>query len=381
MNSGCCCVCALLALATTALPADDGYELWLRYRRVANTARLGEYRSAIGALLLSGDSPTQRRDARGTGCRIARPAGRVGPGRAQRDAQRHADRRNTGQSGMAGWRCSRPRTRLRRAGDEGFVLRATTRPGEARQSCCAANRDIGVMYGAFHLLRLLETQASRCASSVSAPGIQAPAARPLGQSRPHRRARLRRASRCGTGRTLPDSLPAALSRLRARQRVDRHQRHGAHEREREREGAHAGVSHEGRGARRRVSSVRHQRVPHGAIQRADRDRRAEDGRSARSRGARVVEGEGRRDLPAHVPDFGGFLVKANSEGQPGPQDYKRTHADGANMLADAVAPHGGIVMWRAFVYSNDVPVDRVQAGVRRVQAARRHIPRRTCSCR
>ncbi len=55
----------------------------------------------------------------------------------------------------------------------------------------------------------------------------------------------------------------------------------------------------------------------------------------------------------YVPDFGGFLVKANSEGQPGPQSYERTHADGANMLADALAPHNGIVMWRAFVY--DVP--------------------------
>ncbi|MBW8331736.1 MAG: alpha-glucuronidase [Prolixibacteraceae bacterium] len=52
-----------------------------------------------------------------------------------------------------------------------------------------------------------------------------------------------------------------------------------------------------------------------------------------------------------IPDFGGFLVKANSEGQPGPQDFGRTHADGANMLADAVKPFGGIVMWRAFVYS------------------------------
>jgi len=52
-----------------------------------------------------------------------------------------------------------------------------------------------------------------------------------------------------------------------------------------------------------------------------------------------------------IPDFGGFLVKANSEGQPGPQDYGRTHADGANMMADVLKPHGGIVMWRAFVYS------------------------------
>ena len=53
-----------------------------------------------------------------------------------------------------------------------------------------------------------------------------------------------------------------------------------------------------------------------------------------------------------IPDFGGFLVKANSEGQPGPQDYNRTHADGANILADAVAPFNGIIMWRAFVYSS-----------------------------
>jgi alpha-glucuronidase len=64
-----------------------------------------------------------------------------------------------------------------------------------------------------------------------------------------------------------------------------------------------------------------------------------------------------------IPDFGGFLVKANSEGQPGPQDYKRTHADGANLLADAVAPHGGIVMWRAFVYSPDNNDDRVKQAV------------------
>jgi len=62
----------------------------------------------------------------------------------------------------------------------------------------------------------------------------------------------------------------------------------------------------------------------------------------------------------YIPDFGGFLVKANSEGQPGPQDYDRNHADGANMLADAVAPHGGIVMWRAFVYAADETQDRAK---------------------
>lgn len=56
------------------------------------------------------------------------------------------------------------------------------------------------------------------------------------------------------------------------------------------------------------------------------------------------------EIYQRIPDFGGFLVKANTEGQPGPLDYGRTHAEGANMLADALAPHGGIVMWRSFVY-------------------------------
>lgn len=66
------------------------------------------------------------------------------------------------------------------------------------------------------------------------------------------------------------------------------------------------------------------------------------------------------EIYAAIPDFGGFLVKANSEGQPGPQDFGRTHADGANMLAEAVAPFGGIVMWRAFVYSDTNPEDRAK---------------------
>ena len=66
------------------------------------------------------------------------------------------------------------------------------------------------------------------------------------------------------------------------------------------------------------------------------------------------------EIYALIPDFGGFLVKANSEGQPGPGDYGRSHADGANMLAQALAPHGGIVMWRAFVYASENPRDRVR---------------------
>jgi len=64
------------------------------------------------------------------------------------------------------------------------------------------------------------------------------------------------------------------------------------------------------------------------------------------------------EIYRYIPDFGGFLIKANAEGQPGPQDYGRSHVDGANMLADALAKHGGIIMWRAFVYSQDNFADR-----------------------
>lgn len=71
-----------------------------------------------------------------------------------------------------------------------------------------------------------------------------------------------------------------------------------------------------------------------------------------------------KEIYATIPDFGGFLVKANSEGQPGPGDYHRTHADGANMLADDVKPYGGIIMWRSFVYgANHKGEDRVKQAV------------------
>ena len=71
-----------------------------------------------------------------------------------------------------------------------------------------------------------------------------------------------------------------------------------------------------------------------------------------------------KEIYKEIPDFGGFLVKANSEGQPGPGDYKRTHAQGANMLAEAVKPYGGIIMWRSFVYgANHKGEDRVKQAV------------------
>ena len=73
----------------------------------------------------------------------------------------------------------------------------------------------------------------------------------------------------------------------------------------------------------------------------------------------AVVGDKVNEIYTKIPDFGGFLVKANSEGQPGPQNYNRTHADGAKMLSDALGSHGGVVLWRAFVYT-DNGMDRIR---------------------
>ena len=123
----------------------------------------------------------------------------------------------------------------------------------------------------------------------------------------------------------------------------------------------AGVHREGRGDRATSSApTALTRLSLGQLRRAAR---RSAGCRPPIRSIRPCSGGGKRRPTRStrlIPDFGGFLVKANSEGQPGPQDYGRTHADGANVLADAVAPHGGIVMWRAFVYDADVDPDRVK---------------------
>jgi alpha-glucuronidase len=97
---------------------------------------------------------------------------------------------------------------------------------------------------------------------------------------------------------------------------------------------------QGGGPGRRVPALWDQGLSVGPVLGPDRDRRAEDRRPA-DPAVRAWWKAKADEIYKAIPDFGGFLVKANSEGQPGPQDYGRTHADGANMLADAVGPHGG----------------------------------------
>ena len=252
---------------------------------------------------------------------------------------------------------------LREAGPEGFVIRALpVRGGGRHVIVVAANRDIGVLYGVFHLLRLLQTEEPLAALDVvSTPryglrllnhwdnldgtverGYAGASlwewARLPDSISPQYRDYARANASIGINGTVLTNVnanariltPAYLVKVAALARVFRPY-----------------------GIKVYLTARFSAPIEIGGLTTADPlDARVRAWWAAKS-----------NEIYRAIPDFGGFVVKANSEGQPGPQDYHRSHADGANMLADALAPHGGMVMWRAFVYSNAVPTDRVMQAV------------------
>jgi alpha-glucuronidase len=351
--------CALLG-GVPARPArptnESGYELWLRYRRVDDPALLRAYRSAITQLVVQGGSPTleaaRAELVQGLGglLDVTVP---VSPGISRDGAV------------LAGTPSSSPLVAslpladaLARAGDEGFVLRATRLDGK-RVLVIAANRDIGVLYGAFALLRLLETHASlRGLDLVSAPKIRL-------RMLDHWDNLNRSVERGYAGASLWawDSLPDHLNpRYTDYARAD------------------ASIGINGAVLTNVNADVRILTAPYlmkvAALAGVFRPYGIRVYLPVRFSAPVEIGGLRTADpldssvaawwraeadtIYRYIPDFGGFLVKANSEGQPGPQDYGRTHADGANVLADAIAPHGGVVIWRAFVYSNVPGSDRVK---------------------
>ncbi len=328
----------------------------MRYHRVADEARLREYRAAIAQLVLTGDSPTlsAARDELVRGLRgllgadvpLAPRITRAGALVAGTPASSSV----VAALGLG--------VELRAVGDEGYLIRAA-RIGGRPAIVIAANHDVGVLYGAFHLLRLLQSQ------------------------QPLRALRLSSAPRIGL-RLLDhwDNLDGSVERGYGGRSLWDWSRLpdsvGARYRDYAR--ANASIAINGTvltnvNANARVLTPEYL-AKVAALAAVFRPWGIRVYLTARFSAPLELGGLGSADpldpgvragwarkadeIYAAIPDFGGFLVKANSEGQPGPQDYHRTHADGANMLADAVAPHGGIVMWRAFVYSADVPADRVK---------------------
>jgi alpha-glucuronidase len=352
-----CCILLGATPAAPLRPADEnGYELWLRYHRIDDAARLREYRGAITQLVVQGSSPTLEA-ARAELVRGLTGLLGVAPAFAPAVARDGAVILGTPSSSPLV--ASLPLgDALARAGDEGYVLRAT-QVGGRRVLVIAANRDAGVLYGAFHLLRLLETHASlRNLDLVSAPRIRL-------RMLDHWDNLNRTVERGYAGPSLWewDSLPdhlsprytdyaradasigingAVLTNVNADARILTPAYLA-------KVAALAGVFRP-YGIRVYLPVRFSAPIEIGGLKTAD----PLDTTVAAWWRAEVDS------IYRVIPDFGGFLVKANSEGQPGPQDYGRSHADGANVLAAALAPHGGVVIWRAFVYNNAVPTDRVK---------------------
>ena len=342
--------------AQTSLPDEDGYDLWLRYRLVSNASRLADYRAAITRLVVDGNSPTLRvaRDELTTG--LHGLLGRVVPiDQSVRVDGTIIVGTPTSSRTIAALPFA---PELRHVGREGFILRTTNIAGK-RAIVVAANSDVGALYGVFRLLRQLQTNGPIAELSITdAPRIRL-------RMLDHWDNLDRSVERGYAGQSLWEweQLPDSLS-----------------PRYRDYARANASIGING-SALTNVNANAKVLTPEyiakvAALAKVLRPYGIRVFLTARFSAPIEIGGletadpldpavrkwwKGKaNEIYRAIPDFGGFLVKANSEGQPGPQDYKRTHADGANMLSDAVAPHGGIVMWRAFVYSNEVPLDRTK---------------------
>ena len=344
---------------SSALRAEDGYRLWLRYDAIPDASLRQSYAGAISEIVIP-ENPrpliASARDELVTGLR-----GLLG---ADIPVVSKATRNNALILGIPRdpWIASVVNEAdLREAGVEGYVLRRIAHEGGHR-TLIVANRDSGLLYGAFALLRHLQLgQSLDNLNVISAPKIQRRLLNHWDDMNRHvergyagfslwewfylpeiRSPRYRDYARAlaslGLNGTVITNVNANAQILTAPYLAKV-----------------AALAQEFRpwGIRIYLTARFSAPIEIGGLKTAD----PLDPAVAAWWQDKVAE------IYRTIPDFGGFLVKANSEGQPGPQDYKRTHADGANMLADAVQPYNGIVMWRAFVYSPDNDDDRVKQAV------------------
>ncbi|MBN2593136.1 MAG: hypothetical protein JXA81_06490 [Sedimentisphaerales bacterium] len=349
------------------ISADDGYELWLSYKKLDDAAILEEYQQAFSSIVIEGDSETlgivrqEVKEGLDGLLGVDLPVDSMLSKKAALVIGTPSQSQIIQQLNLS--------NELASLGREGFLIRSVKIKG-IPAIIITANKDIGLLYGSFHLLRLVQIGQSLTDINI--------------HSRPRIQYRLlnhwdnldRSVERGYAGRSLWkwDELPETID-------------------PRYRDYARANASIGINGAV--VNNVNANPIfltaeyitklkaladvfrPYGirlfVSIRFSSPLKPASNRFGRSGGIGSLETadpldpdfrnfwkEKVKEVYQSIPDFGGFLVKANSEGMPGPQDYKRSHADGANMLAEALAPYGGIVMWRAFVYDADVDPDRAK---------------------
>ncbi len=333
---------------------EDGYRLWLRYDRITDEAKRLEYLSAINHIVAPRSSDSIAAAVAELQLGLRGVLGQMVPAKQQAGPEGAL---YLGTPEHSEWvRAAGQQARLAALGAEGYLI-VPVQHGSRRSLLLAANSDVGVLYGAFALLRSIQRQT------------------PLGDLEQASAPRIRRRllnhwdnldgtiERGYAGYSLwdwhklPDYLsPRYLDYARANasigingtvlNNVNSHSlvltapylRKVA---------ALAGVLRP-YGIRVYLSARFSAPVEIGGLSTAD------------PLDAAVVAWwrDKANEIYELIPDFGGFLVKANSEGQPGPNDFKRNHADGANVLADALGPHGGVVIWRAFVYDVAIAEER-----------------------
>ncbi|HEX2860853.1 MAG TPA: alpha-glucuronidase family glycosyl hydrolase [Lacunisphaera sp.] len=342
-----------------ALRADDGYRLWLRYEPVADESLRQAYAAAISEIVVPENPPPPIASARDE--LVAGLRGLLGIDVPVVTKATRADALILGTPRDPWIESVVGEADLREAGVEGYILRRIAHEGGHR-TLIVANRNPGVLYGAFALLRQLQThQSLEGLNIISAPRIQRRLLNHWDDLNRHvergyagfslwewfylpeiRSPRYRDYARAlasvGLNGTVITNVNANAQILTAPYLAKV-----------------KALADEFRpwGVRIYLTARFSAPIEIGGLKTAD----PLDPAVAAWWQEKVAE------IYRTIPDFGGFLVKANSEGQPGPQDYKRTHADGANLIADAVAPYNGIVMWRAFVYSPDNNDDRVKQAV------------------
>ena len=345
----------LLAAIACARPAhgEDGYDLWLRYRPLGGDSAHA-YRVATTRLIAPAASPTQiaaRSEL------IDALTGLLGSAPPTADA---IDGDGALVVGTAASSALIARLKLDTAkiGREGYLIRSAVIDGHAA-TVIAGNDDIGTLYGAFHFLRLLQTgQSLQHLDLRESPRLKLRLLDHWDDLDGHIERGYAGAS-IWDWHKLPDWLdPRYTDYARANASLGINGSVLNNVRANalsltppylDKAAALAGVFRP-YGIRVYLSARFSAPIEIGGLKTAD-----------------PLDPQVRRwwrekadEIYKTIPDFGGFLVKANSEGQPGPKDYGRTHADGANMLADALAPHGGNVIWRAFVYANEQADDRAK---------------------
>jgi alpha-glucuronidase len=363
-------VLCLTALVCSTAMAEDGYKLWMSYKKLDDAAMLKEYQQAFSSIVVQGESETlnivREETKKGLDGLLGDdlPVSKILPVGGALVIGTPKQSQLIQQLNLGG--------ELADLGSEGFLIKSA-KINDAPVIIITANEDIGLLYGSFHLLRLMQTgQSVKDINIRSKPKIQyrllnhwdrldgsisdnrGYAGKSLwkwdelpGTIDPRYKDYARANASIGINGTVINSVNADPTILKTEylkkvaKLADVFRPYGI-----------------------RVFLSANFSSPISAKFDHESNRRGGIGNLPNSDPCnpevRQWWKDKAKEIYQFIPDFGGFLVKAGAEGMPTPQEYNKTHADGANMLAEALAPYGGIVMWRSFVYNADVDPDRAK---------------------